>query len=237
MLVAAANATTAPDGTSLASYWRAQDPKQAVRDIGGGSDHEPFAFHENIPAAQGAFYGPFGTYHSAYDDIASLKILDPGMHRAAAAARYTSLVVMRLGGALVPDERLADVATAMQARVDALGASAAGASASSAQTQRLQHVTSVLHASIAAFAVRAATVDAAIDTAVASGDPAASARAYGALRSAEDAFYVPTGIDGGWPRSLLFGEQLLPTLETTLDESHGDAALAQLTQAIDASTK
>ena len=35
----ATTAVNGPTGVPLAQYWSAQDPKQAVQDIGGGSDH------------------------------------------------------------------------------------------------------------------------------------------------------------------------------------------------------
>lgn len=113
----AATAVLAPDGKPLADYWRAQDAKQAVDAVGAGSDHEPFVYHEGLPAAGGGYGGPFGTYHSAYDDPASLRILDPGMHEAEAAARYTGMLVLRLAGATYPDLRLTDVARAVQQRI------------------------------------------------------------------------------------------------------------------------
>ncbi|MBD5654713.1 MAG: M28 family peptidase, partial [Candidatus Eremiobacteraeota bacterium] len=229
MLVEAARSSTGPDGSPLDAYWRAQDPKLTVDDIGGGSDHESFAFHENIPAAQGAFYGPFGTYHSAYDDIASLRVLDPGMHRAAAAARYTTLVVMRLASALVPDVRLSDVGKAMDARLDVFAKRDA--------TPRRAQVAATLRPIVAAFTKRAALLDAAVDSAVAAGDAVAGARAYAAVRAAENTFYVPAGVNFGWSRSLLFGESLLPTLDTTVDALHGDDALQQLTTAIVAASR
>ncbi|HTA39900.1 MAG TPA: M28 family peptidase, partial [Candidatus Acidoferrales bacterium] len=117
----ATTAVNGPSGTPLSQYWIAQDPKKAVMDIGGGSDHEPFVYHENIPGAGAGFGGPFGTYHSAYDDPASLSLLDPGYHRSTAAARYTSMVVLRLADAAYPDLRLTDLANAIRDRLAAFG--------------------------------------------------------------------------------------------------------------------
>jgi len=132
--------------------------------------------------------------------------------------------VMRLATALAPDVRLADVGAAMSARLDAFE--------KVDTTQRRALVATSLRPAIDAFSKRAAAIDARVDAAVASGDATASGQAYAALRAAEDAFYVPAGIDGGWSRSLLFGEIPLPTLEETLDAGRGDAALASLVAAI-----
>jgi hypothetical protein len=118
----AATALNAPNGQPLAAYWQAQDKDMTVRPAGGGSDHEPFVYHENIPAAGAGYGGPFGTYHSAYDDPASLRVLDPGMHEAAAAARYTSIVVLRLADATYPDLRSRADAAIAQGNADAADA-------------------------------------------------------------------------------------------------------------------
>ncbi len=213
----AALESRAPDGTALDAYWKKTSPAQDVDDLGGGSDHEAFVFRQGIPGAQAAFYGPFGTYHSAYDDIPSLAILDPGMHRAAAIARYDALVTMRLADAAVPDQRMTDLAKALGSRLAAFAKVDA--------TPRRAAVVAALQSAIDAFGKRAADLDARTDAAVATGDDAAAENAYAALRAAEAAFVSETGVDDAhWSRSYLFGEKTLPTLEATLDDKTGDVA-------------
>jgi N-acetylated-alpha-linked acidic dipeptidase len=208
---------TAPDGTSLDAYWKKSDPQQTVGDIGSGSDHEAFVFREGLPGAQASFYGPFGTYHSAYDDVASLAIYDPGMHRAAAIARYDTLVVMRLADAAIPDVRESGIAARFSARLAEF--------AKVDTTPRRAAVVAALTPAIARFTKRGAALDADVDAAVASGDTARIARAYAAIRATNAAFMVPEGIDAhGWARSLLSGANTLPTLDDTLDDKTGDAA-------------
>ena len=192
----AANATLAPDGKRLADYWRAQDAKQTVDAMGGGSDHEPFVYHEGLPGAGAGFGGAFGTYHSAYDDPASLRIFDPGMHEAQAAARYTGMLVLRLANADYPDLRLADLARAVQQRI-----TEAKASALLAQAQ--------------AFTAAAQALDADADAAVQSGDKARLQADQARLRNAEAAFFNPQAPT--WNRSLLYATSgkfdILPDLE------------------------
>jgi N-acetylated-alpha-linked acidic dipeptidase len=213
---AAADAT-APDGTPLDAYWKKSDADQTVGDIGSGSDHEAFVFREGLPGAQASFYGPFGTYHSAYDDVASLAIYDPGMHRAAAIARYDSIVVMRLADAAIPDVRESGIAKALSARLADF--------AKVDPSPRRAAVVAALTPAIAFFAKRAPNIDAEVDAAVAQGDPGRLASAYGFVRAVDSAFMVPSGIDThGWARSLLLGPGTLPTLDDTLDEKTGDAA-------------
>jgi N-acetylated-alpha-linked acidic dipeptidase len=49
--------------------WRSQPGGVAMRAPGGGSDHEPFLYLAGIPTLEFGFSGPFGVYHSAYDDL------------------------------------------------------------------------------------------------------------------------------------------------------------------------
>jgi N-acetylated-alpha-linked acidic dipeptidase len=209
----AADAASAPDGKTLTEYWRAQDPKLAVDPIGGGSDHEPFVYHEGLPAVGAGYGGPFGTYHSAYDDPASLRIFDPGMHEAAAAARYTGLLVLRLANATYPDVRLGDLANAIVTRITDAKADA-------------------LLSDAQAFATAATALDADADAAVQSGDAARAKVDQARLRNAEAAFFQPQATT--WGRSLLYDvngyqSNLLPGLDTAPDAI--DAALRAATAA------
>jgi N-acetylated-alpha-linked acidic dipeptidase len=215
----AAADSTAPDGTSLAAYWQhPADTPAPVDDIGSGSDHEAFVFRDGLPAVHASYAGPFGTYHSAYDDIASLAILDPGMHRAAAIARYDTLVTMRLADADIPDQRMSELAHEVTARFETFVGKAT-------PSPRLAAIVAAIRPLIVDFGAKASGLDAATGAALASGDPARIAAAYAAVRSTEAAFIVPEGIDEQhWARSVLFGPRLLPTLEATLDDAQADAA-------------
>lgn len=211
----AAGAAIAPDGKTLRGYWRAQDPKLPVGAIGGGSDHEPFVYHEGLPAAGAGYGGAFGTYHSAYDDPASLRIFDPGMREADAAARYTGLLVLRLADATYPDIRLGDLASAVQKRI-----TDAKAAALLSQAQ--------------AFTAAANALDADAAAAVQSGDAARARADQVRLRSAEAAFFQPDATT--WSRSLLYSvsgykSDIVPTLEKS-----PDAIAAALKAATDAAT-
>jgi len=211
MLRDTASVAIAPNGKLLSQYWKAADPKMEVGPMGGGSDREPFVYHEGLPGAGAGYGGPFGTYHSAYDDFASLKLLDPGMREAVAAARYTGLVVLRLADATYPDLRLADLAKAITVRV---------ADAKS----------STLTSDAQAFAAAAAALDADADAAVASGDNARAQADQLRLRAAEAVFYNANA--STWNRSLLYGtgkEPILPDLEKSADAI--DAALKAATTA------
>jgi N-acetylated-alpha-linked acidic dipeptidase len=233
VIASVAQVAHAPDGKLLAAYWAAQDPKMAVYPIGGGSDHEPFVFHENLPAAGAGYGGPFGTYHSAYDDPASLRLLDPGMLESVAATRFTSLLVVRLADATYPDLRLAALASDLHNRIVAFAAEKTDADRRATVVAKLQPDADALLAA-------ATALDAAADAAVNKGDAAAAARIYASLRASEAAFYNAS--TDKWQRSLLYdvsgySSTVLPTLADTLDATTADAALAQLDAAFTAATK
>ncbi len=219
---------TAPDGRSIAAYWASQDPKLTVDPIGGGSDQEAFVYRQNLPAAGGGFAGPFGTYHSAYDDIASLKVLDPGMKSAVAAAHFTSLLVMRLADAQYPDLRLNDVALELRDRVAAFAQE-------KGSDDRRAVVVAKLTPLVTQYIAASAALDAAADSTVAADDVAGSNATYARLRASEAAFFDANAKT--WQRSLLYDENgytssVLPTIEMTLDAKGGDAALTALATAL-----
>jgi N-acetylated-alpha-linked acidic dipeptidase len=185
-----------------------------------------------LPGAGAGYGGAFGTYHSAYDDPASLRILDPGMHRAAAAARYTAMVVLRLSDAAYPDLRLADLANGLNDSIKTF-ASAKG------NADRRAAVAAKLSADAQAFVQAASALDGRADAALQRGDTAAAADAYSHLRAAEDAFF--DGNAKSWQRSLLYSVSgyssgMLPTLDDTLSSSTGDAALQKLDAVFKAAT-
>jgi len=231
LLQDASSAVTAPNGTLLTDYWQRQDKARTVSPIGGGSDHEPFVYHENLPAAGAGFGGPFGTYHSAYDDPASLALFDPGMHEAAAAARFTSIVVLRLADAEFPDVRLAPLARSLHERITEFVKG-------KGDEARRAEVGAKLQPAADAFLTAATALDARADAAVQRDDSLAAAKVYGQLRAAEDAFFqadAPT-----WRRTLLYDQHgydstVLPTLDATL-ASDGNGPLATLQAAFSAAT-
>ena len=220
-----ADVAIAPDGRRLTAYWAAQDKKIEVAPVGGGSDHEPFVYRENLPAAGSGYGGPFGTYHSAYDDPASLRVFDPGMKFSGAASRFTSLLVLRLADATYPDVRLGALARQLRDRIAAFATETTG------DATRRAAVVAKLAPDANAFVSAADALDAAADHAIVVGDTVTAAQTYARLRAAEAAFFDTTTTK--WQRSLLYDlngytSSTLPTLDQTLDPAIGDAALATL---------
>ncbi|HXW51026.1 MAG TPA: M28 family peptidase [Candidatus Acidoferrales bacterium] len=224
-----ASVAIAPDGRHVSDFWYAQDKTPQVTPMGTGSDHEGFSYHEGIPSSGITYFGTFGTYHSAYDDPASLRVMDPGMHFADAAARYDTVLMLRLADAPYPEVSMSDLATALEHRLNTFGNAPQ-------DEQRRTAVVQALAPQLAHFVTFAAALDNAADATAAAGNLQALApmRAL-ALKTRAD-FYDPGGVPGHpWQGSLLYNSDdtisTLPSLETTLDPKLGEQALNQLVAA------
>ena len=68
--------------------------------LGGGSDFMVFLQHNGVPSADMTFDGPYGVYHSIYDDYRWMKRFgDPGFRYHAAMSRLWGLLAMRFADA------------------------------------------------------------------------------------------------------------------------------------------
>jgi N-acetylated-alpha-linked acidic dipeptidase len=68
--------------------------------LGGGSDYMVFLQHDGVPAADMIFDGPYGVYHSIYDDYAWMERFgDPGFRYHAAMSRLWGLLALRFSNA------------------------------------------------------------------------------------------------------------------------------------------
>ena len=221
-----ADAAVAPDGSPAKAYWKKQDATLAVSPPGLGSDHESFTYHLGIPSSGIAYAGTFGTYHSAYDDPASLRVLDPGMRYADAAARFYTIEMLRLADAPYPDIRLSDLALAVQRRLNVF-ANGTG------QESRRAAVVQTLEPQIVRFSQLAASIDSSVDESVATANLDELEKLRTLAFQIRTAFYAPAGIPGQpWQGSVMYNYDdvisTLPSLETTLDPKQGDAVLQQL---------
>lgn len=93
------NVTDAGHQRSIFAGWRARQPDTPS----GGSDHESFLLGLGTPTMNVSYDGPFGTYHSAYDDIRyATTQADPGFIHHRTIAQLLGIVAMRLanGGAI-----------------------------------------------------------------------------------------------------------------------------------------
>ena len=229
LLRSVADTAIAPDGKTVSEYWAKQDRKRAISAMGTGSDHESFQYHLNIPSVSIIYGGVFGTYHSGYEDISSLKIFDPGMRYADAAARLYNLITMRLADAPYPDIKLHLDALAMQRRLNAF------ANGRGDESLR-RRVVRTLQPLVDKFAQLTASVDDSIDQSLADGNMTALAGQRALAFQIRSAFYSPRGVPGdAYQGSIMYNSDdtisTLPSLETTLDAKRGKEALDQLVRA------
>jgi N-acetylated-alpha-linked acidic dipeptidase len=68
--------------------------------LGGGSDYMVFLQHNGVPALDMLFDGPYGVYHSAYDDFRWMdRFGDPGFRYHATMSRLWGLLALRFANA------------------------------------------------------------------------------------------------------------------------------------------
>ncbi len=113
LIAEAADFVVDPDtGTSIAAAMRAEGPRQASalptaggaelvnNRLGSGSDYTVFLNFIGVPVADLAFTGPYGVYHSAYDNhVWMTKFGDPTFRYHAAMAQLWGILALRLANA------------------------------------------------------------------------------------------------------------------------------------------
>lgn len=68
--------------------------------LGGGSDFMVFLQHDGVPSLDMIFDGPYGVYHSVYDDFDWMtRFGDPGFHYHATMARLWGVLALRFANA------------------------------------------------------------------------------------------------------------------------------------------
>ncbi len=88
-----------PDVNGSARHSSAVPSRQdvPVGDLGSGSDYSPFLDHLGVPSADMGTHGPYGVYHSAFDNFAWFtKFADPHFEYVQQMARFNGLQVLRM---------------------------------------------------------------------------------------------------------------------------------------------
>jgi N-acetylated-alpha-linked acidic dipeptidase len=194
--------------------------------LGSGSDYTVFLNFLGVPVVDATFTGPYGVYHSVYDNhLWMQKFGDPGFLRHTAMTRVWGVMALRLANAdVVPmDYR----ATADRVRefvgetVEITGSS---------QKEALRPLTTAADRFAAAAAAAGARIDALLATDAP--DRRSAALLDEALIKTERAFLDAAGLPGRpWYRHLLFAPkptyapEVLPGVVETLD-AHDSKALA-----------
>ena len=113
VLLEVSRSVASPSGKTLNDDLRAYRTAQAARSgrtssapelvdtrIGSGSDHTVFLNHLGVPTVGLEFEGPYGVYHSVYDNFYWIdKIADPGHRYHAAMSNVWGVLALRLANA------------------------------------------------------------------------------------------------------------------------------------------
>jgi N-acetylated-alpha-linked acidic dipeptidase len=109
LIVEVSRSLDAPSGKSLYEEWKAsvkregkdtKDSKLVDTRIGSGSDHTVFLNHIGCPTIGLTFDGPYGVYHSAYDDFYWMNQFgDPGYRYHTLMSKLWGVLALRLANA------------------------------------------------------------------------------------------------------------------------------------------
>lgn len=150
-----------------------------VRPPGGGSDFEAFIYSAGAPIVGMGYGGPFGVYHSAFDDFDYMsRIADPGFVHHRAIAQTAGLVAMRLADSPAIPYSFESYDDVLEGGVKAL--------AQQAQTAGISLNTDALVAAIHTFESAASSFDS-------KKDPAKNSQALEAVRILNRVAYSSNG--------------------------------------------
>lgn len=173
------------DGNMLGFRDQRKDP--LLNPIGGGSDHQNFAYMIGVPSTSNGYYGAFGAHHTAEDNLDGLPTYDPGMREAVITAQVTGIQAMRAAGATVSPLRVEEIPN--QLLKDLLMLQVAAFQASSGHESYAG-----LQAAVEAYRTAAHTADVAMQHAEEAGDAAAMVSLAAKEQASRDAFYMPDGL-------------------------------------------
>jgi N-acetylated-alpha-linked acidic dipeptidase len=281
MLVETARSLQDPSGKSLYEAWKdthareAHEAKQPeeVKDlnladtrIGSGSDHTVFLNFVGMPVIGLQFDGPYGVYHSGYDDFYWMNHFgDPGYRYHTLMSQLWGVLALRLSNADILPFDFANYASSIRDFVDELasgnkkvmwgqspspalsGAEGAVRPGEARQSPQLD-LKPVLDA-IATFETAGQRLNEALHHALASGkpDPESTATLNHGLMQVERNWLNPDGIPGRpWFKHILYGARFtyahleLPGLTEAVEKQDWPAAQQQaenLRQALANNTK
>jgi N-acetylated-alpha-linked acidic dipeptidase len=240
LLVEASKALRDPSGRSLYEAWQASRAKElkeadesgAVTDfnlaetrIGSGSDYAALLDHAGVPVLDVSFVGPYGVYHSAYDDFYWMDHFgDPGFRYHPVMAQILGILALRLSNADFIPYDFASYGAHIREYLATL--------AKKSDLSKLDLVS--LHGAIDELERGGGKLNESVQTALASGtlDPLLADQINRGMMNIERNWLVPGGIPGrAWYKHVLYAcRQTYAHLElpglTEAVES-GDSALAQ----------
>ena len=212
-------------------------PADAAHDLvgnrfGSGSDYSVFLNHLGIPVADVSFRGPYGVYHSLYDNADWIaRIADPGFRYHVALVQLWGLLTLRLADAGVLPLDYQPYAGRLREFIDETSA-----------TWPVPQDFDRARAAATALGAAAARLEAARDDALNRGNRLAQAQLDRRLMQAERAFVDSDGLPGRpWYRHAIFAPEysyapeILPAVTEAIrtgDPGQVGTALDRLTLAI-----
>ncbi|MBI3932933.1 MAG: M28 family metallopeptidase [Acidobacteria bacterium] len=182
-----------------------------VDPLGSGSDYTAFLDHLGVPSLNFGFDGPYGVYHSVFDNFRWMERFgDPEFLYHAAAARLYGLLAMRLASADVVPLRFGSYATALRQSLDALRRDVLRKARTPAEPDGKESRPLVpdfgpVLAALERLGAAGAAADRAVERLVAAERRDLAAQANAALLQVERAFVSPDGLPGRpWFRHVLY---------------------------------
>ena len=203
--------------------------------LGSGSDYTVFLNFLGVPSADMTYTGPYGVYHSVYDNhLWVQKFGDPGFLRQTAMTRVWGVMALRLANAdVLPLDYRATAARLREFVNDA------AEQATGTQKEPLRQLTHAVDRFTTAAAAAGARVDALL--AADAPDRRSAALLDEGLMKTERAFLDPSGLPGRpWYRHLLFAPkptyaaEVIPGVTETMEAHDDKQFVAQVTHLITA---
>jgi N-acetylated-alpha-linked acidic dipeptidase len=166
---------------------RDQRTRPLVNAMGGGSDHQNFAYMLGVPSTSNGYYGAFGAHHTAEDNLDGLRTYDPGMREAVVTAQVTGIQAMRAANADVSPIRIAEIPTQLLKDLMPIQIQAFEASDGKVTMNDLRDA-------VVAFQTAAKATDDAMEKAEVAGDTATMTQLAAKIQASRDALYMPDGL-------------------------------------------
>jgi hypothetical protein len=166
---------------------RDQRTRPLVNAMGGGSDHQNFAYMLGVLSTSNGYYGAFGAHHTAEDNIDGLRTYDPGMREAVVTAQVTGIQAMRAANATVAPLRIEEIPTQMLKDLMAV-------QLKSFEDSNGTVTLGGLRDALNGYQAAAHQADMAMQQAELKGDVAAMQRIAAHEQASRDAFFIPDGL-------------------------------------------
>ncbi len=155
--------------------------------MGGGSDHQNFAYMLGVPSTSNGYYGSFGAHHTAEDNLDGLRTYDPGLKQAVITAQVTGIQAMRAASATVEPLRIEEIPAQLLKDLTPLQVTAI------TRTNGAMTLAD-LRAPLEAYLAAAHATDVAMARAEAQGDTAAMQALAAREQTSRNAFFISGGL-------------------------------------------